>query len=346
MGACNYLQVVDHFLKIGLTALLMMVGPIGCVQKEAPSRVLILGLDGMDPEAVDLLMSEGRLPNFAKLRQEGAYGRFLSQKPLLSPVIWTTIATGHTPDRHGIGHFVAVDSTTGEELPATSDMRRTKALWNIVSEADQSVSVVGWWATWPPEPVNGQIVSDHTAYHFLFDEGFTGGPEAEAKTHPAGLLETIEPALRRPEDLTLEELRAFVDVTRADIESNIDFADDLGHFRWALATAESYRQIGLDLWRTEQPRLGMVYIEGTDSTAHLFGHLFRAEGLAGELAEQQKEGEIIPRPVHVSVTEEIDTTATRESLQRVVKALFKPFFLRFIGNVQTVFDHLDLRRSQ
>ena len=53
-------------------------------------------------------MSEGKLPNFARLRQEGAYGRLQSSPPLLSPVIWTTIATGKTPDQHGIGHFVAV----------------------------------------------------------------------------------------------------------------------------------------------------------------------------------------------------------------------------------------------
>jgi len=261
---------------------------LACSPRQQDSRVLILGLDGMDPVAVDLLMSEGKLPNFARLRQEGAYGRFLSQKPLLSPVIWTTIATGHTPDRHGIGHFVAVDSVTGEELPATSDMRRTQALWNIVSDFGKSVEVVGWWATWPPEEVNGQIVSDHTAYHFLFDEGFTGGPGSEAKTYPPSLMSEIEPLLRRPESLTLEELGEFVNVSQEDLSGATDFADDLGHFRWALATAQSYRRIGLDLWRREQPDLGMVYIEGTDSTAHLFGHLFRVQGLAGELAEQQE----------------------------------------------------------
>ena len=48
-------------------------------------RVIVLGLDGVDPQVVDLLMSEGKLPNFAQLRQEGAYGRLESSKPLLSP---------------------------------------------------------------------------------------------------------------------------------------------------------------------------------------------------------------------------------------------------------------------
>ncbi len=284
---CQYFPIVNLiFRRVLLLAAITVLA--ACSGPDNNNRVLILGLDGMDPEAVDLLMSEGQLPNFARLRQDGAYGRFLSQKPLLSPVIWTTIATGHTPDRHGIGHFVAVDSGTGEELPATSDMRRTQALWNIVSAADQSVAVVGWWATWPPEEVKGQIVSDHTAYHFLFDEGFTGGPGAESKTYPAELLESIRPSLRRPESLSIDELREFVEVSESEMTRDLDFADDLGHFRWALATTKSYSQIGLDLWNREHPRLGMVYIEGTDSTAHLFGHLFRAEDLAGELAEQQK----------------------------------------------------------
>ena len=68
----------------------------GCQSKTSAGRIIVLGLDGLDPETVDLLMSEGKMPNFARLRQEGAYGRLISSKPLLSPIIWTTIATGKT----------------------------------------------------------------------------------------------------------------------------------------------------------------------------------------------------------------------------------------------------------
>ena len=253
-------------------------------------RVLILGLDGMDPQTLDLLMSEGKLPNFSRLRQEGAYGRLESQKPILSPIIWTTIATGKTADLHGIGHFVA-QSSSGEQLPVTSQMRQVKALWNIVSDAGRKVATVGWWATWPPETVNGAVVSDHTAYHFLFEEGLTGESEADVggqKTHPPELLAEIEPLLRRPQDLSYDELKDFVDVTPEEFEQPFDFQNDLAHFKWALATAGSYRDIGLKLWRERHPDLQLVYIEGTDSTSHLFGHLFRAEGLGGELAQQQR----------------------------------------------------------
>ena len=273
------------FVRIlGFLALLALAG----CGSEPGGRVLVLGLDGLDPEAVDLLMSEGKLPNLAKMRQHGAYAPLESQKPLLSPIVWTTIATGQTPDRHGIGHFVA-RSPDGQQLPVTSDMRQVQALWNLASNAERDVVTVGWWATWPPENVRGAVVSDHTAYHFLFEEGLTGeDPSGAPRTFPPELMDEIEPFLRRPADLGPEDLAPYVDVPAEDLEGEFSFEDDLAHFRWALATAESYRDIGLHLWEDREPRLQMVYVEGTDSTAHLFGHLFRAEGLAGELAEQQR----------------------------------------------------------
>ncbi len=259
-----------------------------CTSESKTGRIIVLGLDGMDPQTVDLLMSEGKMPNFAKLRREGAYGRLLSSRPLLSPIIWTTIATGKTPDQHGIGHFIATNEKTGEQLPVTSQMRRVKALWNILSDAGRRVGVVGWWATWPAETVRGTIVSDHACYHFLFEEGSKELSDLAGVVYPADLEATIEPMIRRPGDLTMQDLSPFVDVASDDLARPFDFDDDLSHFRWALATAETYERIGRFIWHQEQPDLLMVYIEATDSTAHLFGHLFRARGLAGELAEQQK----------------------------------------------------------
>lgn len=283
-------------LVLALLVLPVCLWISACGGQDRGGRVLVLGLDGLDPQAVDLLMSEGKLPNFAALRSEGAYAPLRSMKPLLSPIIWTTIATGRTPDHHGIGHFVA-RSASGEELPVTSHMRQVEALWTIASDEGRRVATVGWWATWPPEQVNGSVVSDHVAYHFLFEEGVNPAlpPEAAAvdsgaggsKTFPPELNERIAPRLRTPRDLDAEELAAYVTVPPSELERPFDFANDLDHFRWALATAQSYRDVGLDLWRDERPDLELVYVEGVDSTSHLFGHLFRAEGLAGELAAQQ-----------------------------------------------------------
>jgi tetratricopeptide (TPR) repeat protein len=264
---------------------LLLVLLSGCGTPK-PGRVLVLGLDGMDPQTVDLLMSEGKLPNFAKLRQRGAYGPLQSAEPMLSPILWTTIATGKTPDQHGIGHFVAVNA--GGQLPVTSRMRKVKALWNILSENRRRVGVVGWWATWPSERVNGAMVSDHFAYHFLFEQGLHGDGNPEGKTWPPELVNRLGPLVKRPQDLTRADAAPFVNVSQEEFGRAFDLSDDLSGFKWALATTITYRNVGLELWKQERPDTLLVYFEATDSTAHLFGHLFRAANLSGELAGQQE----------------------------------------------------------
>ncbi len=250
--------------------------------------MIVLGLDGVDPDVVDLLLSEGKLPNFARLRQEGSYGRLRSSKPMLSPILWTTIATGKPPLEHGITDFVAVNETTGESLPATSQMRRVKAIWNLLSSAEREVAVVGWWATWPAEPVLGTIISDHVGYHFLISPPDGAERHVDGLTYPPGTERSIAPLIRRPEDVTHAQAARFVDVASEEFDRPFAFEDDLSHFRWALATADTYRSIGLHIWTEQRPDLLMVYIEGVDSTSHLFGHLFRQSGLAGHLGKQQR----------------------------------------------------------
>ena len=269
---------------LGVAALAAMLPLFACSGPEP--RVLVLGFDGLDPEAVDRLISEGRLPHFARLRQEGAYGRLRSFEPMLSPILWTTIATGRTPDAHGIGHFVALDPATGEPLPVTSDLRRVRALWDLLSERERTTALVGWWATWPPEPIQGWVVSDHLAYHFLFGDGLTAA-DPTVKTSPPGLEAELAPLVVRPAAIGRAELAPFADVTEADLARPLDVQDDLAHLRWVIASAETYRRIGLELWRSRRPDVELVYFEGTDSVAHLFGHLVRREGLASELAAQQ-----------------------------------------------------------
>jgi predicted AlkP superfamily pyrophosphatase or phosphodiesterase len=257
-------------LRFVLAALVLVA--TACSSEPPRGRVIVVGLDGMDPQAVDLLMSEGKMPNFARMRRGGAYGRLESRKPLLSPVVWTTVATGKTPDLHGIGHFVAVNEKTGGQLPATSQMRAVKALWNILSDAGREVAVVGWWATWPAEAVRGAVVSDHTCYHFLFEEGFGGATDSAGIVHPPALLSEIQSMVRRPEMVTHAQLARFVDVKAEELERPFTFEDELAHFRWALGAALTYRDVGLHLWKSVRPEVALVYVEAPDSTSHLFGH--------------------------------------------------------------------------
>jgi predicted AlkP superfamily phosphohydrolase/phosphomutase/Tfp pilus assembly protein PilF len=248
----------------------------------------VLGIDGLEPTAIAELTEQGRLPHFERLRKGGVFARLYSQPPLLSPVIWTTVATGRPPIDHGIGHFAAFSEKADRVLPVTSRMRKVPALWNIMSAENRRVAVVGWWATWPAEVVNGAVVSDHTCYHFLFRDGIEGQIEVPAKTYPEELMDEIGEQVRRPADLSYEEVSEYLDISRAQFDGQLDFFDDVFHFKWALATTLSYSDIGLELWKEVRPHLEMVYIEGTDTTSHLFGHLWQQEELYGELAEQKR----------------------------------------------------------
>jgi len=126
---------------------------------ERRGRVLLVGIDGASPRIARPLLAAGRLPNLARIADEGVWGPLQSQLPLASPRIWNTIATGKTPEKHGIRSFVRRDGDH-LELLLSSD-RRTHALWNIVSDAGLRVGVVNFWNTYPPERIDGVMVSDH-----------------------------------------------------------------------------------------------------------------------------------------------------------------------------------------
>ncbi len=127
-----------------------------------PRRVLVLALDAADWQAIDPLVAAGRLPVLARLSARGHALSLLATPPLVSPIIWTTIATGRRPEDHRVLDFM-VDLPGGGQAPVPSSERRTAALWNVFSDAGRSVGVVGWWATWPAEAVRGTIVADRVA---------------------------------------------------------------------------------------------------------------------------------------------------------------------------------------
>jgi Flp pilus assembly protein TadD len=250
--------------------------------------VIVLGIDGIDPRAVAEFGRDGDLPNLARVMREGAYAPLPSDHPMLSPILWTTIATGRTPDDHGIGGFVAAGDTDGDKTPVASSQRRVRALWNIASDAGLKVATVGWWATWPAETIHGTNVTDRTCFHFLFGEGQAGGGDDDGVISPSGRRSEVLNLVRRPADVHAQELSFFANVSPDELDRPFDFNDDLSHLRWAIATADSYRDIGLHLWRQDRPDLLMLYIEGTDSVSHLFGHLVGSGPLAGELEIQRR----------------------------------------------------------
>lgn len=133
----------------------------GCSQGETPrlpaAPVILVGIDGASWNAIELLWQQGDLPHFRALAEDGVTAQ-IRPVAAASPVIWTSIATGVRPERHGITGFV-VPTATGD-VPVSSEARRVPAIWNMMSTVQRRVAVLGWWASWPVEEINGVVVSD------------------------------------------------------------------------------------------------------------------------------------------------------------------------------------------
>jgi predicted AlkP superfamily phosphohydrolase/phosphomutase len=126
-----------------------------------PGHVLLIGLDGATWELIHPMILRGELANLERLRQEGAWGILRSDEPMASPRLWTTIATGRTPEDHGITGFYKV-KPDGTQTTQTNLDRRAPALWNILSERKRRSTVVGWFYTWPVDRILGDFISDRS----------------------------------------------------------------------------------------------------------------------------------------------------------------------------------------
>ena len=87
-------------------------------------KIAVIGVDSFDWRIIDPLLRQGKMPHLARLIARGARANLRTLQPILSPVIWTSIATGMKPARHGIVDFVVTARDTGQLVPVTSAMRQ------------------------------------------------------------------------------------------------------------------------------------------------------------------------------------------------------------------------------
>ncbi|MCC6158707.1 MAG: alkaline phosphatase family protein [Deltaproteobacteria bacterium] len=257
-------------------------------QSAEKTRVAIIGVDGATWELLDPLMAAGKLPNFQRLIATGTKAHYQSIEPLLSPLIWTTMVTGVSPEKHGITWFMVRDPKTGDPLPITSAKRETRAIWNIASDAGKSVGFIGWWATWPAEKVNGFMVSDQVGFHG-FGLGNAKEEVAIGRTYPEALMFEIEPDIVQPLTQPKADIDRFMNITEVEYKASagreFTFTNPLHHFMYMLATLRSYEAMGLRLYPKHKPDLFGVFFESIDTTGHLYMKYRppQIEGISNEL---------------------------------------------------------------
>lgn len=284
---------------------LAAMGPgCGTSTEERPrtstERVLLVAWDGADWKIIRPLLEKNELPTLARLIATGASGDLETIWPTLSPVIWTSVATGTSVEKHQIRGFWhpstdeepspdAVEESQIEQLQALGYLeprsegspemilyrsyeRKTRALWNILGDRGLMSDVISWWVTYPAEHIRGRMVSDRYLLNnfkmtardndWLYE---THGP----LLHPLSLEETIRPDIKTLGDITENDLKRFV-------SDEIDLTDEpiihtgVDDLRIALARDESIVNITKRFLRQGTASLTMLHIQGIDIASHYF----------------------------------------------------------------------------
>ncbi|HEX7578856.1 MAG TPA: alkaline phosphatase family protein, partial [Thermoanaerobaculia bacterium] len=174
-----------------------------------------------------------------------------------------------------VADFQELDPKTRARLPISGWSRKVPAIWNVASEKGLRVGVVGWWATWPAEKVNGFFVSDRASPVLFPAEVLSGSP---ALTWPEGLAEGVRLVGRREGTPGFDEVSQALRVTKEEVDAAVaakkDLADPITGYQKIVGSTRVYARTALELYDREKPDLLMVYFEGTDEIGHLLARFY------------------------------------------------------------------------
>src|ERR1700728_4376600 len=149
----------------------------------ASRKMIVLGIDGLDPDLLTKFMAEGKMPNFAGLAEQGSFRRLTTSIPPQSPVAWSNLITGMNAGGHGIFDFIHRDPKTFQLYFSTSkvdgpkhsfhvgswviplgsgsaeQLRHGKAFWEILDEQSIPNYVYRIPANFPPITAKGKTLS-------------------------------------------------------------------------------------------------------------------------------------------------------------------------------------------
>jgi len=151
--------------------------------KARVKKIVVLGLDGLEPTLTEEFLEAGRLPNLARLREQGGYNRLGTTCPPLSPVAWSSFSTGTNPGKHNIYDFISRNPATyrptqssvhvGDSRrklkigrlviplskPVIAGLRKSKPFWTVLGEAGIFSAVLRVPITFPPDKFRGVQLS-------------------------------------------------------------------------------------------------------------------------------------------------------------------------------------------
>lgn len=181
--ALSLLASILSFLVWPIRILWLLIRRRGRFGQARIKKAIFLGLDGLDPRLTEQWMAEGKLPNLKRLAEQGTYQRLRTTFPALSPVAWSTFATGVNPAKHNIFDFLNRDLRTyAPELssarvrparrvlnigkwsiplsrPSVEGRRKSEPFWKILSRNAIGSTILRIPITFPPDRFNGRLLS-------------------------------------------------------------------------------------------------------------------------------------------------------------------------------------------
>jgi len=249
-------------------------------------KVLLIGWDAADWKLINPLLDQGLMPTLDDFVNQGVIGNLATLRPILSPMLWNSIATGKRPDKHGILGFMEPDPQTGGVRPTTSTSRKVKALWNILTQRGYKTHVLGWFAGHPAEPINGISVSDL----FPYAVGPLGKdwPLPPGAVHPEIMREKFARLRMHPGEVTEAAILPWI--PRA---AEIDQEKDKGLQTFAKILSENCSIHNAATWilQNEPWDFLAVYYNAIDHFCHGFMHYHppRMKGILEEKFEIYKD---------------------------------------------------------
>ena len=235
------------------------------MEKRKTKKLLLVGWDAADWKVINPLLDSGQLPALERLVNRGVIGNITTLDPPLSPMLWTSIATGMTADKHGILNFTEPHPERAEIRPISSTTRKVKAFWNILNQQGLKCNVVGWWPSNPAEPINGAMVSD--LYPKVRGKFVEEWPLHPGSVHPESMQELMKSFRIHPSEMTLNHIMPFVPNAAALVEKGDKLLDRLALI---MAEAASLHNCATYLMEHTEWDVTAVYYDAIDITCHAF----------------------------------------------------------------------------
>jgi predicted AlkP superfamily phosphohydrolase/phosphomutase/tetratricopeptide (TPR) repeat protein len=248
-------------------------------------KVLLVGWDSADWKIINSLLAEGGMNGIRHLMDGGAYGNLATLEPQLSPMLWTSIATGKMAYHHGVQGFTEVDPVSGQIVPVSAATRKCKTVWEILGEKNLRSHVVSWFATQGEQDLDGKMVSNMFA-HLKGASADTDPedfpPPMPGTYWPEDLAETMNHLRVSPHEIDEDILQPFLPEGH-----KIDQSRDkrLNPLREHLAEAYSVHSAATHLMETDPEWDFMaIYYRAIDEISHHFMHYHppKMEGIPEE----------------------------------------------------------------